>query len=105
LVLEVVVQLSDRVYVATLALRRVRAEPDSCVDGLPALPQQGDRSIPGRRRIGPPAERNPPVGHRAGGVGGEHVIERADRCAELERVKQRDGAIETRRDRWATRSR
>jgi hypothetical protein len=69
----------------------------------PPAGEQCGRAVGGTRRVGPAAEGEPPVRHRARRIRRQHVVESADRRAELERVEQRDGAVEPRRDRRAAR--
>ena len=104
-VLVVVVQSAHRADVAALALRGVRRVTLRGVRGRAPLREQRRRAVAGRHRIAPPRERDPPVRHRAGGVRREHVVERLQRRAELERVQQRHRAVHPRRDGGSARRR
>jgi hypothetical protein len=47
-------------------------------------------------RVGPVAQGDAPLRHRAGRIGRQRLVERVDCRAELERVQERDGAVEQR---------
>jgi hypothetical protein len=69
-VLEVVVELTDCVYVSTLTLGSVDADTHRGIDSLLALVEKRRRAIPGCHRISPSTQRDAPISHRASRVGG-----------------------------------
>lgn len=97
------VQLRGSVDVVTLAigLRPDRPRP---LDRAQPLPKLGRRASAHGERVAPAAQRNPPLRHRARGVGGERRVERLDRGAELERVEQGHRTVECRLRARGTRS-
>jgi hypothetical protein len=97
-VLEIAIEAADGGDVAALTLARAIGEPRRVLGEPPPLGELRRSTIPRRHRIAPASEGSPPLGHRTGRVGGEHLAEGARRCSELERVQQRYGAIHSRRD-------
>ena len=74
---------------------RGRAGRTAFLDGREPLRQRGRRAHAGKW-ISPIRQRDAPVRDRAARVFREHGVEALDRGAELERMQQRDGAIEVR---------
>src|SRR5204863_8348807 len=97
-VLDVVVESTDRGDVFTLSVRRMDREPRGGVGGLFAALQQRGASCAGGEGIAPLRERYSPPRHRACRIRGQYVVEPLDRRAKLERVQQRDRAVELHRD-------
>src|SRR5206468_8821192 len=82
-----------RIEVRALALG-AGSDVLSGIHGLATLPQRPGRTNTDCEWVAPSAERNAPLGHRAGPIALERGIEGLNRPPELERVEQRDGAIE-----------